>query len=241
MIIPGVGACLLLACGNRTQPPAYQEVQQEEKDNQVAGIATVAATVPCADAPPLELHLGDGTTSYNYYFIAEELKRRPGSETQTQETMRLEREAQQSSGMNILKGPSANVVESEFSHLLGAVMQSNGGVGAAVFDRHGLKIGAAGLQLQTILLPKPLLATIMQIGTDGASMTRRYTCEHLRELADDCENKESQEEISCLDLSRATKDCPGDIVGHYRPAFDANGQAIGVTMLVTQQMPCQNN
>lgn len=240
MITLGFGACLLLACGNQNQPPAYQEVQQKEKDNQGTGIATVAAMVPCADAP-LELHLGDGTTSYNYYFIAEELKRRPGSETQTQETMRLEREAQQSSGMNLLKGPSANVVESEFSHLLGAVMQSNGGVGAAVFDWYGLKIGAAGLQLQTMLLPKPLLATIMKIGVDGASMTRRYTCERLRELAEGCENKESQEEISCWDLSRAAKDCPGDIVGHYRPAFDAKSKAIGVTMLVTQQMPCQND
>jgi hypothetical protein len=208
LILLSSTAGLLLACGKMAEPPAVHQgeppaVHQEVESKEAKTIAMAATTTPCPEVPPESMHLGDGTTSHNYYFIAEELERRPGSKTLTQETMRLEQEALQSSGTSVLKPPSANVVESEFSHLLGAVVQSNGGIGAAVFDTHGLKIGAAGLQLEAMLLPKARLSAIMQAGPDDASAVQRR----------------------------------GDILGYYRPAFDANGKAIGVSMLVIEQLP----
>jgi hypothetical protein len=205
LILLSSTAGLLLACGKMAEPPAVHpaappDVHQEVESKEAKMAAT---TAPCPEVPPESMHLGDGTTSYNYYFIAEELERRPGSKSLTQETMRLEQEALQSSGTSVLKPPSANVVESEFSHLLGAVVQSNGGIGAAVFDTHGLKIGAAGLQLEAMLLPKARLSAIMQAGAEDPPAVQRR----------------------------------GDILGYYRPAFDANGKAIGVSMLVIEQLP----
>jgi hypothetical protein len=163
-------AGLLLACGKMAEPPAkHQKVEGKE----AVTTTTAVGTARCPEASPESMHLGDGTTSYNYYFIAEELERRPGSMAQTQETLQRQKEAELSSGMNVLKPPSANVVETEFSHLLGAVMQNNGGIGAAVFNSHGLKIGAAGLQLEAMLLPELTLRAMLQAGADDPPAVHR--------------------------------------------------------------------
>jgi len=163
LVLLSLTATTLLACGKMTEAPIeHQAVEGKEPVRS----PVAAGTASCPDVAPEFMHLGDGTTSYNYYFIAEELERRPGSMAQTQETLRRQKEAEKSSGMNVLKPPSANVVETEFSHLLGAVMHSNGGVGAAVFNSHGLKIGAAGLQLEAMLLPDLTLRAMMQAGAD---------------------------------------------------------------------------
>lgn len=163
-------AGLLLACGKMAEAPVRH---QEVEGKQAATTPTSPRPATCPEVRPESVHLGDGTTSYNYYFIAEELERRPGSKAQTQETLRLQKKAEQSSGMDMLKPPSANVVESEFSHLLGAVMQSNGGIGAAVFNSHGLKIGAAGLQLEAMLLPELTLRAMLQAGPDDPPAVQR--------------------------------------------------------------------
>lgn len=120
-----------------------------------------------------EMHLGDGTTSHNYWVIAEYLRANPGSAAQTAELEKREREAAKSSGEYILKPPSANVVESELSHLLGAIARDNGGVGAAVFDNHGLKVAAAGEQLDGLVLSADRRAAVAKIGDLDPSLVVR--------------------------------------------------------------------
>ncbi|HYQ72915.1 MAG TPA: hypothetical protein VET88_13435, partial [Gammaproteobacteria bacterium] len=80
----------------------------------------------------LRMYLGDGVTAYHYYPIVDYLHENPGSEAHTRALERSERAAAKSAGS--LKPPSADLVETEFSHLLGAIARGNGGIGAAVFD-----------------------------------------------------------------------------------------------------------
>jgi hypothetical protein len=177
-------------------------------------------------------------TSDNYYFIVEELQRRPGSPKQTRDVERQQAEAQASSGTAALKPPSANVVESEFSHLLGAVAESKGALGVAVFDKHGLKIGASGLQLEGMVQAKVRPEDLAAVGASDAARVQRYTCEQLRELAKSCDPKATQG-ISCWDLQSATNGCKGYIAAYYRPVLDAKDKPMGVSMLVTrEQRPC---
>ena len=215
-----------------------RQAEGEGHTNLAAPIPPLPApTVPCTDAPPPDAtHLGDGVTSYNFYFIAEELQRSPGSAKQTRDVERRQLEAQQSSGTTALKPPSANVVESEFSHLLGAVVDSRGGVGAAVFDMHGLKVGATGLQLESMVLDKQRQDAVAQIRASDAPDVQRYTCRQLGALAKVCDPK-SLQGISCWDLELATKDCHSPLVAYYRPVFDAEDQHLGVSMLVVEEKP----
>lgn len=229
---------LLLSCGKTASPPPQNAPETSEAgDSNPADKRPASPAPPCADAPPAQaVHLGDGITSYNFYFIAEELKRRPGSAEQAREMERRQLEAQQSSGSTALKPPSANLVESEFSHLLGAVVNSNGGIGAAVFDTHGLKVGAAGLQLESIVLDQQRLRSVAQIGASDDADRQRYTCQQLGALAKVCDPMLIQG-ISCWDLEEATKDCKSPLVAHYRPVFDAKDKGIGVSMFITKELP----
>lgn len=230
---------LLLSC--RKKEAATAEVKPAEVDkSELSAYApkdAIHPAPPCDEAPPAEAtHLGDGVTSYNYYFIAEELQRRPGSLEQTREIERRQAEAQASSGSSILKPPSANVVESEFSHLLGAVAKSNGGLGAAVFDKHGLKIGASGLQMEAMVLARERQDALAAIGASDASHVQRYTCEQLAALAKNCDPKATQG-ISCWDLEAVSRDCRGTIAAHYRPLFSDDEKVLGASMLVVRERP----
>lgn len=172
------------------------------------------------------MYLGDGITDYHYYPILDYLRENPGSESNTRALEDDERAAAQSQSPHDLKPPSASIRESEFSHLLGAIARDNGGIGAAVFDTTGLKVGAAGLQMEGLVLPADRLATLEKAPEDPP-VEVRYTCNKLRELA-----------------KMFAKDCKGPITVYYRPVIDHRGRdsrLLGFSMLVVQnEPPCKD-
>jgi hypothetical protein len=193
---------------------------------------------PCDTATsmgPREVYLGDGTTDYHYYPIVDFLRENPGSTLRTREVEHDEQAAAQST--RDLKPPSAAIVESEFSHLLGAIARDNGGIGAAVFDTTGLKVGAAGLEMEGLVLPADRLVMLKQAPGDPP-VEVRYPCEKLRELARTC----AQDMIHgppCYPLDEFVKDCNAAITVYYRPVIDyrRDSRLLGFSMLVVQNGP----
>ena len=127
----------------------------------------------------LRVYLGDGVTAYHYYPIVDYLRENPGSRAYTRAVERSERAAAKSSGT--LKPPSAGLVETEFSHLLGAIARDNGGIGAAVFDTTGLKVAASGLAMEGIVLPADRMERL-KTASDDSPLEVHYTCEKLRAM-----------------------------------------------------------
>jgi hypothetical protein len=167
-------------------------------------------------------YLGDGITDYHYYPILDHLRENPGSGSNTRALEADERAAAQRP--HDLKPPSADIAESEFSHLLGAIARDNGGIGAAVFDTTGLKVGAAGLQMEGLVLPSDRLAMLGRAPEDPP-VEVRYTCNELQELAE-----------------VFAKDCMGPLTVDYRPVIDhrRDSRLLGFSMLVVQNdPPCQ--
>jgi hypothetical protein len=188
---------------------------------------------------PREAYLGDGTTDYHYYPIADFLRENPGSTSSTRDVERDERAAAQSS--QVLKPPSAGIVESEFSHLLGVIARDNGGIGAAVFDTTGLKVGAAGLELEGLVLPANRLAALKKAPEDPP-LEVHYARDQLRELARSC----AQDVIHgppCYPLTEFAKDSTAAITVYYRPVIDhqRDSRRVGFSMLVVQNAPACNN
>jgi hypothetical protein len=195
-------------------------------DGRQAHDAAVVVT-PCKNVTSMNarrLYLGDGITARHYYPILDYLRENPGSESNTRALEEDERAAAQSP--HDLKPPSANIVETEFSHLLGAIARDNGAIGAAVFDTTGLKLGAAGRQMEGLVLPADRLATLEKAPGDPP-VEVRYTCDKLRELA-----------------KMFAKDCKGPITVYYRPVIDYRGASrlrLGFSMLVVQnEPPCKD-
>jgi len=190
---------------------------------------SAVAVTPCKDVTSMNarrLYLGDGITDYHYYPILDYLRENPGSESNTRSLENDERAAAQSQSPYDLKPPSASIRETEFSHLLGAIARDNGGIGAAVFDKTGLKVGAAGLQMEGLVLPADRRATLEK-APGNPPVEVRYTCDRLRELA-----------------KMFAKDCKGPITVYYRPVIDyrgASGVRLGFSMLVVQnEPPCKD-
>jgi hypothetical protein len=151
------------------------------------------------------------------------LRENPGSESNTRALEEEQRAAAQSP--HDLKPPSATIGESEFSHLLGAIARDNGGIGAAVFDTTGLKVGLAGLQMEGLVLPADRLATLEKAPADPPGEVR-YTCDKLRERA-----------------KKFAQDCKGPITVYYRPVIDhrRDTRLLGFSMLVVQnEPPCKD-
>jgi len=184
---------------------------------------------------PRERYLGDGTTDYHYYPIVDYLRENPGSESNTRDLERQERAAAQSP--RDLKPPSADIVESELSHLLGAIARDNGGIGAAVFDTTGLKVAAAGLEMEGLVLPAGRLAAIKQAPEDPP-LEVRYSSDTLLKLAQTC----VQDVIHgppCVPLDGCAKDRNSPITVYYRPVIDyqRDSRLLGFSMLVVQSGP----
>jgi hypothetical protein len=172
---------------------------------------------------PRRTHLGDGITAYHYYPILDYLRENPGSESNTRALEEDERAAAQRP--HDLKPPSATISESEFSHLLGAIARDNGGIGVAVFDTTGLRVGAAGFQMEGLVLPADRLATLERAPEDPP-VEVRYTCNKLRELA-----------------KMFARDCKGPITVYYRPVIDhrRDSRLLGFSMLVVRsEPPCKD-
>jgi hypothetical protein len=166
------------------------------------------------------LYLGDGISDHHYYPILDYLRENPGSESNTRALEAEERVA--AASPRDLKPPSSTISESEFSHLLGAIARDNGGIGVAVFDTTGLKVGLAGLQMEGLVLSEDRLATLQEAPEDPP-VEVRYPCDTLRELA----NAFSQE-------------CKGPITVYYRQVIDHRGRDsrhLGFSMLVVQNDP----
>jgi hypothetical protein len=197
---------------------------------------------PCDTATstrPRETYLGDGTTDYHYYPIVDYLREHPGSASNTREAEHSERAAAQDP--RALKPPSADLVESEFSHLLGSIARGNGGIGAAVFDTTGLKVGAAGLEMEGLVLPPERLATLEQ-APDDPPVEVRYTCDTLRVLTRTCAQHVIHG-LPCSLLAELAKGCNGPITVYYRPVIDyrRDSRRLGFSMLVVQnEPPCKH-
>jgi hypothetical protein len=188
---------------------------------------------------PREGYLGDGTTDYHYYPIVDFLRENPGSTSTTRDVEREERAAAQST--LDLKPPSANIVESEFSHLLGVIARDNGGIGAAVFDTTGLKVGAAGLEMEGLVLAPDRLAALKKAPEDPP-LEVHYARDQLRELTQSC----AQDVIHgppCYPLTEFAKDSTAAITVYYRPVIDhqRDSRLLGFSMLVVQNAPACNN
>jgi hypothetical protein len=216
--------CVAVGCGGSGAGPAE-------------GDAAVEAE-PCAaetSMPRSEVHLGDGTTDYHYFVIRDYLREFPGSEAETREIEGEEQAAATSE--RTLKPPSANIFESEFSHLLGLIADANGGIGAAVFDTHGLMVAATGVVLEGIVLPSDRLARLEKAG-DESPVEVHYTCASLREQAESCDRRATRGP-PCWALRELADDCRDPITAYYRPVLDheRESQFLGVGMLVVRDEP----
>lgn len=168
------------------------------------------------------MYLGDGVTAYHYYPIVDYLHENPGSEAHTRALERSERAAAKSAGS--LKPPSADLVETEFSHLLGAIARGNGGIGAAVFDTTGLKVAASGMVMEGLVLPADRME-ILRTASEDPPLKVHYTCENLRAMSQPGSPRDEY----------ATH-CKAPITAYYRPVIDYghDPRRIGFSMLVVQ-------
>jgi len=183
----------------------------------------------------LHRYLGDGVTDYHYYPIVEYLRENPGSEANTRAVERDEREAAESP--ETLKPPSAGLIETEFSHLLGAIARDNGGIGAAVFDTTGLKVAASGLEMEGLALPADRME-ILKTASDDPPLKVDYTCEDLRAMTKTCIRDVIHGPL-CWPLDEFAKDCTAPITVYYRPVIDYghDSRRVGFSMLVVQDDP----
>jgi len=173
----------------------------------------------------LHRYLGDGVTDYHYYPIVDYLRENPGSEAYTRAIERSERAAAEST--ESLKPPSADLIETEFSHLLGAIARDNGGIGAAVFDTTGLKVAASGLEMEELALPADRMA-MLETASDVLPLEVHYTCENLRAMSQ-----------PGSPLGEFAKHCKTPITAYYRPVIDYGHdlRQVGFSMLVVQDDP----
>ena len=179
-------------------------------------------------------HLGDGVHSRNYYVITEHLIAHPGSVTHTQQVEHRQRKAQQTTGTHALKPPSAGVFESEFAHVVGAIMANNGGIGAAVFDRHGLKVAAAGVQLESMVLVPSRRLAVAKLTADDPPISVRFACEDLRKLARTCDATTTRG-VPCWDIHNAVSGCGTALAALYRPVLshgEDDARVVGLSMIV---------
>jgi len=173
----------------------------------------------------LHMYLGDGVTDYHYYPIVDYLRENPGSEAHTRAVERSERAAAKSAGS--LKPPSADLVETEFSHLLGAIARGNGGIGAAVFDTTGLKVAASGMVMEGLVLPADLME-MLKTASEDPPLQVHYTCEILRAMGQ-----------PGSPLYEFAELCKAPITAYYWPVIDYghDSRLIGFSMLVVQDDP----
>jgi len=179
----------------------------------------------------LRVYLGDGVTDYHYYPIVDYLRENPGSEANTRALERSERAAAKSTGS--LKPPSADLVETEFSHLLGAIARGNGGIGAAVFNTTGLKVAASGMVMEGLVLPADRME-MLKTASEDAPLKVHYTCENLRAMSKPC-----MQNAPCSPRGEFAKHCKAPITVYYRPVIDYGHdlRRIGFSMLVVQDDP----
>ena len=183
----------------------------------------------------LHRYLGDGVTAYHYYPIVDYLRANPGSRANTRALERSERAAANST--ESLKPPSADLVETEFSHLLGAIARDNGGMGAAVFDTTGLKVAASGLEMEGLALPTDRMERL-KTAPEDPPLKVHYTCENLRAMTKTC----MQNVIygpPCASLGEFAKHCKTPVTAYYRLVIDygQDPRWIGFSMLVVQDDP----
>lgn len=173
----------------------------------------------------LHRYLGDGITDYHYYPIIDYLRENPGSEANTRAVEQDERAAANSNGS--LKPPSSCLIETEFSHLLGAIARANGGIGAAVFDTTGLTVAASGLAMEELVLPADRMERLKTAYVDSP-LKVQYTCEYLRAMSQ-----------PGSPLGVIAKHCKTGITAYYRPVIDYehDSRRIGFSMLVVQDDP----
>jgi len=173
----------------------------------------------------LRVYLGDGVTDYHYYPILDYLRENPGSEANTRAIERSERAAAKSTGT--LKPPSAGLVETEFSHLLGAIARGNGGIGAAVFDTTGLKVAASGLAIEELVLPADRME-MLRTASEDSPLQVHYTCDNLRAMSQ-----------PGSPLGEFAKHCKAPVTVYYRPVIDYghDSRRIGFSMFVVQDDP----
>jgi len=173
----------------------------------------------------LRVYLGDGVTDYHYYPIVDYLRENPGSEANTRAIERSERDAANSTGS--LKPPSADLVETGFSHLLGAIARDNGGIGAAVFDTTGLKVAASGMVMEELVLPADRME-MLKTASEDAPLQVHYTCENLRAMS---QPGSPRDEFATH--------CNAPVTVYYRPVIDYGHdlRRIGFSMLVVQDDP----
>jgi hypothetical protein len=173
----------------------------------------------------LRLYLGDGVTDYHYYPIVDYLRENPGSEANTRAVGRDAREAATST--ESLKPPSVGLVETEFSHRLGAIARDNGGIGAAVFDTTGLTVAASGLAMEELVLPADRMERL-ETASDDPPLKVHYTCENLPAMSQ-----------PGSPFDEFAKHCKAGITAYYRPVIDYghDSRRIGFSMLVVRDDP----
>jgi len=176
----------------------------------------------------LRVYLGDGVTDYHYYPIVDYLRENPGTEANTRAVERDEQAAAKSPGA--LKPPSAGLIETEFSHLLGAIARDNGGIGAAVFDTTGLTVAASGLAMGELALPADRMERL-KTASEDPPLEVHYSCENLRTMSQ-----------PGSPLDEFVKHCKAGITAYYRPVIDygRDSRRIGFSMLVVQDDPSCN-
>lgn len=180
--------------------------------------------------------LGDDVHSYHFFAISDYLRKNPGTEKQASEAQVAQTEIARSK--EILKPPTASLCESEFSHLLLAIQQSKGLSGASVFNLHGLKVGASGLQIEPLVLDENVLREI-KLRTLERPYVRPLSCEVVKnELVRNCSDPFFESSVSCSEIRKMAENCGSSLYAVYRSIYDfsdAEPVVVGISVVVFDQ------
>lgn len=180
--------------------------------------------------------LGDGIHSNHFFVISEYLEKNAGTAKQAKEAQAAQTEIARSK--EILKPPTASLDESEFSHLLFAIQQFKRLSGAGVFNLHGLKIGASGLQIEPLVLDEDTLGKI-KLHTPEQPYVRILSCEVIEnELIQNCSDPFFASSVSCSDIRKTAENCRSPLYAVYRSIYDFSGGdpvVVGISVVVFDQ------
>ena len=138
----------------------------------------------------------------------------------------------------IFKPPSASIYETEFSNLLYAIQQFKYLLGASIFNLHGLKVAASGLQIEPLVLGENVLREIKSHEL-GEPYVRILSCKSIaNELSKNCLEPFFASSASCSEINKMAENCKSPLYAVYRQIYDFSDEdfkVVGISVVVCDQ------
>ena len=128
--------------------------------------------------------LGDGTHTDHFFFFADYLEANPGSLKKAKEIEKsqntIEKHNKTAKSMNLLKPPSASIIESQLSHALGSIARDKKIIGAALYNTHGLRVANWGVQHSPIRLNSAYIKKLKNLSRKTENIATECKSKNLR-------------------------------------------------------------